>query len=107
MKRYGQVILLKPEKFEDYKTYHKKVWPEVLAMIADCNIRKYTIYHLDGFLFAHFEYHGNDFESDMVKMAAHPKTQEWWSIMKPMQQPLKTTDDGEWWANMEEVFFME
>jgi len=40
----------------------------------------------------------------MAKMAAHPKTQEWWAIMKPMQQPLSTREEGEWWADMEEVF---
>jgi L-rhamnose mutarotase len=24
--------------------------------------------------------------------------------MKPMQQPLETRSEGEWWADMEEVF---
>jgi L-rhamnose mutarotase len=40
----------------------------------------------------------------MAKMAADQKTQEWWRIMMPMQQPLETRAEGEWWANMEEVF---
>jgi L-rhamnose mutarotase len=40
----------------------------------------------------------------MAKMAADPKTQEWWAIMKPMQEPLPTRASGEWWAGMEEVF---
>ena len=39
----------------------------------------------------------------MAKMAADPKTQEWWAIMEPMQQPLDTRGPGEWWAVMEEV----
>ena len=47
---------------------------------------------------------GNDFDADMKKMAADPKTQEWWAIMGPMQQPLENRKEGEWWANMEEVF---
>jgi L-rhamnose mutarotase len=47
---------------------------------------------------------GEDFAADMVKMAADPKTQEWWTIMNPMQQPLETRAKGEWWATMEEVF---
>ena len=53
------------------------------------------------------EYTGDDFEEDMKKMAADPKTQEWWAIMKPIQQPLDTRVEGEWWANMEEVFHMD
>jgi L-rhamnose mutarotase len=104
MKRVGSVLKVRPEKFEEYKRYHQAVWPEILAKITDCNIRNYSIYHKDGTLFSYFEYVGQDYEADMVKMAADPKTQEWWAIMKPMQDPLPTRREGEWWAEMEEVF---
>jgi L-rhamnose mutarotase len=40
----------------------------------------------------------------MAKMAAHPRTQEWWATVKPLQQPLNSRKPGEWWASMEEVF---
>ena len=43
----------------------------------------------------------------MAKMAADPKTQEWWAIMEPMQDPVATRAKGEWWANMEEVFHLD
>jgi L-rhamnose mutarotase len=104
MKRQGQLIKVKVEKLEEYTKYHAEVWPEILDMIRKCNIRNYSIYHKDGFLFAYFEYVGTDFAADMAKMAADPKTQEWWDIMMPMQEPLETRADGEWWAEMEEVF---
>ena len=107
MKRYGMVIRIRPEKLDEYKVYHVKVWPEVLDMIKQCNIRNYSIYHKDGYLFSYFEYTGEDFDADMAKMAAHPKTQEWWAIMKPMQEPLETRKDGEWWTEMEEVFHLD
>jgi L-rhamnose mutarotase len=104
MKRYGQLIRVRPERIEEYKAYHARVWPEVLDTIKACNIRNYSIYLKDDLLFAYFEYMGEDFAADMVKMAADPKTQEWWTIMNPMQQPLETRAKGEWWATMEEVF---
>jgi L-rhamnose mutarotase len=107
MKRFGQIIGLKPECYEEYKKYHAGVWPEVLETIRECNIRNYSIFYKDRQLFAYFEYIGNDFEADMAKMAAHPKTQEWWSIMEPMQQPVENRKEGEWWANMEEVFHLD
>ena len=107
MKRYGMVIHVRPEKLEEYKKYHAKVWPEVMDMIKQCNIRNYSIYHKDGYLFSYFEYTGDDFDADMEKMAAHPKTQEWWEIMKPMQVPLDTRKEDEWWAEMEEVFHLD
>jgi len=104
MKRHGQLIRVKTEKLEEYMKYHAAVWPEILEMIRKCNIRNYSIYYKDGYLFAYFEYVGADFASDMAKMAADPKTQEWWDIMMPMQEPLATRAEGEWWAEMEEVF---
>jgi L-rhamnose mutarotase len=32
----------------------------------------------------------------MARMAADPKTQEWWAIMMPMQRPLETRGKDEW-----------
>lgn len=104
MQRYGSVLRIRPEKLEEYKLYHRSVWPEVLEMIKKCNIQNYSIYHKDGYLFSYFEYLGDDFEGDMERMSEHPRTQEWWAVMKPMQVPLSTKKEGEWWAEMEEVF---
>lgn len=107
MKRFGQVIRLAPGRLEEYRRYHARAWPEILAKITACNIRNYSIYHKDGLLFAYFEYVGKDFAADMAAMAADPKTQEWWAIMKPMQEPLPTRAPGEWWADMDEVFHID
>jgi L-rhamnose mutarotase len=104
MTRYGMVLGVKPETEEKYKEYHAAVWSAVLDMIRKCNIRNYSIYLKDHMLFSYFEYHGDDFAADMAKMAADKTTQEWWSIMMPMQVPLPTRKEGEWWAGMEEVF---
>jgi len=107
MKRYGMAIGIRPDCIEVYKAYHAEVWPEILAKITDCGIRNYSIFLKDQTLFSYFEYHGADFDADMARMAADPKTQEWWAVMKPMQQPLETRAGGEWWANMEEVFHLD
>jgi L-rhamnose mutarotase len=107
MARYGMVLRLKPGAYEEYKRLHAAVWPEVKAMIAACHIRNYSIYHKDGWLFSYFEYDGADFAADMAKMAADPATQRWWSHCEPLQEPLETRADGEWWANMEELFHQD
>ena len=104
MKRFGQVIGIKPEKLEEYKKLHADAWPGVLKMIKDSNIRNYSIYQKDNFLFAYLEYVGSDFEADMAKMAADETTQKWWKLCDPCQQPLDTKKENEWWANMQEVF---
>ena len=109
VKRYGSVIGLKPEKLEEYKELHADVWPGVLKMIKDCNIHNYSIYlgELEEgkfYLFSYFEYTGDDFKADMARMAADPTTQKWWTFCEPCQSPIPTRKEGEWWANMEEVF---
>lgn len=102
--RYGQILKVRPDKIGDYVRYHQAVWPEVLSTIRDCNIRNYSIFLKDDILFGYFEYTGDNFEADMARMAADPKTREWWAIMMPMQVPIGTRAEGEWWANMKEVF---
>jgi L-rhamnose mutarotase len=104
MERYGMVLRLRPEHEKAYREYHAAVWPEVLQLIRDCNIRNYSIFLKDGVLYGYYEYVGADYAADMAKMAADRKMREWWDIMEPMQDPLETRKPGEWWARMEEVF---
>jgi len=104
MKRYAMLIKIKPENIDKYKRLHADVWPGVLEMIAECNIRNYSIYHKDDMVFSYFEYVGDDFDADMAKMAGDPTTQKWWDLCKPLLEPLRTRAEGEFWANMEEVF---
>jgi len=107
MKRYGMVIRVRPERLEEYKRLHADVWPGVLARIGECNIRNYSIFHKDGYLFSYFEYHGDDLDAEMAKLADDPEMQRWWDICKPCLEPLPTRAEGEWWAAMEEVFHCE
>ena len=44
MRRFGQIIGIKPEHIEEYERLHAAVWPEVLATIHACNIRNYSTF---------------------------------------------------------------
>ncbi len=109
MQRMGMMIGLKQDRVADYRRLHADVWPEVLDMISRCNIRNYSIFlkEPENLLFGYWEYHGTDFEADAAKMAADPKTREWWDVCMPCQEPLPTREEGEWWAMMEEVFHLD
>jgi L-rhamnose mutarotase len=106
MKRYGQMIGIRPAAIAEYKRIHAAVWPDVLKQIKASKITNYSIFlrEPENVMFAYFEYVGDDFAGDMAKMAADPVTQDWWKVCMPMQAPLETRGDGEWWAPMEEVF---
>lgn len=107
MKRYGQLIKVRPELEEKYRYLHANAWQGILDTIKACNIQNYSIYLHDGFLFSYYEYVGNDYEADMAKMAADPLTQKWWDECKPCQKPLDTATGDEWWSDMDEVFHLD
>ncbi|MHB1484181.1 MAG: L-rhamnose mutarotase [Saccharofermentanales bacterium] len=107
MKRFGQVIGLKPEKLNDYMELHKAVWPDILKLISECNMVNYSIYYKNGLLFAYFEYIGENFDEDMKKMSDNPINKKWWDVCKPCQVPVENAAEGEWWANMEEIFHLD
>lgn len=109
MQRMGMVLGLKPEAVAEYKRLHTDVWPDVLKMISACNIKNYSIFlkEPENLLFAYWEYHGADFAADAARMAADPTTRKWWDVCMPLQEPLETRKEGEWWAMMEEVFHHE
>ena len=109
MARYGSIIGIKPEHIAEYKRLHAAVWPDVLKQIKASNISNYSIYlrEPENLMFAYFEYTGTDYAADMARMAADPKTKEWWAVCMPLQDPLKTNAPGEWWGSMEEVFHLD
>ncbi|MFY0617712.1 MAG: L-rhamnose mutarotase [Shimia sp.] len=109
MQRMGMVIGLKPEHLDAYKKLHADVWPEVLARLKQSNISNYSIFlrEPEYLMFSYWEYTGDDFEADALSISEDPVTQAWWKVCGPMQEPLSTRNEGEWWANMEQVFFLE
>jgi len=107
MRRFGQIIHLKPECAGEYVKQHAAVWPGVLKMITDCHLQNYSIYKKDTVLFSYFEYTGEDFTGDMDKMAADPETQRWWDVVKPLMEPIESRSTGEFWADMEEIFHLD
>lgn len=109
VQRHGDVIAIPPESIAEYKELCAASWPDTLRMIDKTHIHNYSIY-LGGaapgeqYLFAYYEYTGKDFEADMARMKKDKTTQEWWKRTDPLQRPLPTRKDGEWWARWQEVF---
>ena len=111
VQRFGTVIGLKAEKMDYYNELHAKPWPEINALLKKANVQNYTIYEveLDGklYLFAYFEYTGDDFEADMASMGKDPKMIEWWAETDPCQIRLPGTPDDEQWLTMEAVYRLD
>ena len=110
--RIGKVLGVREGKLEEYLELHRNVWPEVESMIKQCNIENFSIFNKklrsgEHYLFLYFEYTGEDIEADFAKMAADPKTQEWWAVCEPCLRPLDDVPEGELWADMDEAYYLE
>ena len=104
MRRFGQLIDVRPESIDEYERLHAAPWPGVVDQIRRSHIRNYTIFRHGTQLFAYFEYVGSDFAADMAAMAADPETQRWWTLTDAMQDPLPDREPETWWKTLREVF---
>lgn len=110
VQRFGSVIGVRERVLDSYKLIHKHAWPEVLGAIRQGNIRNFPIYlhKIEGkyYLFSYFEYVGDNFEADMASIDNDPATKAWIKFTDEVCQiPIPTRAEGEWWANMEEIFY--
>jgi L-rhamnose mutarotase len=107
MRRFGMVNRLRPDKVAEYRRIHQEVWPGVLALLRDANIKNYSIYCKNELLFSYFEYVGDDFERDLARIGSDPLSQEWEEYCKLCFEPPIDPDkrkNFDWWEPMEEVF---
>ena len=104
--RFGMVARLRPEKREEYLEVHRRVWPGVESTIVECGIRNFSIFVIGDVIFGYYEYTGDDFEGDQLRMAADPLTQDWWARTAPCQLPFEADAAEPNWQVMEEAWHL-
>jgi len=106
-RRVGTIVRLRPEMRAEYLRLHAAVWPAVERNITACNIANYTIFLHGDVLFAYFEYHGNDLEADLRRLAADEETRRWWTLTDPCQEPFPDAAPGKQWSDAVEVWHLD
>ena len=104
---YGMAVRLKDDKKEFYIENHANVWPEVLEELRKINIKNYSIFLKDDFMFGYLEYTGNDFDGEMSKMQQIPIVDKWTKLMIDCFNPFPNNEDNDSWVMMDQIFFME
>jgi len=107
MKRYCLALDLKDDEalIEEYKEYHRAVWPEIKESILSSGIVDMQIYLLGNRLFMIMETdNGFSFEAKAAADAANPVVQKWEELMWKFQQALPQAKPGEKWMRMEKIF---
>jgi L-rhamnose mutarotase len=105
IRRIGMVIGIKEDCIEAYRALHDG--PGVRGLLQSYNIRNFNIFLQkmpDGkfYEFAYYEYHGNDYEADMAKLAKEPRNIAWLKQTDATQMPLENHKS---WTIMERIFF--
>ena len=105
-KRIGMLIGIKPDRIAAYEALHAASNPGVRDLLNKYHMHNFSIYihKLDDshyYLFAYYEYTGNDYQADMEAMAKEPRNIKWLSVTDAMQIPLPGETS---WAKMQEVY---
>ena len=105
MARVAFRLQVKPDRVEEYDQAHKRVWPELLALLKQVGISEYSIFRQgsDLFLYMHVE----DFERAWSELDRSLVNQRWQQEMKPLFEPLPDLAPGERFPMMQEVFYLE
>ena len=108
MKEFALTINLKddPQLIEQYKEYHRNVWPDVLACIKSIGIAKMNIYLLGRRMIMVMEA-PDDFDpaTGFAQLdGLSLRYAEWQRLMDTFQERLPEAKAGEHWSMMERVF---
>lgn len=107
MKRVGFLLKVKEDKLEEYKAYHRAVWPEVLAALSRRGWQNYTLFmRPDGLLFGYFET-PESFEAALAGMSTEPASLKWQELMKPYFEALEGKRPDQSMLALEEVFHLD
>jgi L-rhamnose mutarotase len=103
--RTGFTLNLNPDRIAEYEASHRAVWPEMLALLKQCGIEKYSIFRRDAQLFLTFTC--EDFEKTWAEIEKSPVNARWQQAMAPYFAPMDERKSGERFPMWQEVFYLD
>jgi L-rhamnose mutarotase len=105
MPRYAFQLRIKPGAIEEYEREHQRVWPELLAKLKEVGISDYSIFRRGQDLVLVLRV--DDFEKAWDELDRDPVNQRWQVFMSRLFEPVADKQEGERFAMMKEVFYLE
>jgi len=106
MERVCFLLKVRPERLEEYKERHKKVWPEMLQALRETGWHNYSLFlRGDGLLVGYFE--TPDLQRALAGMADRDVNSRWQRDMAPFFENLGGRRPDEGFQQLDEVFHLE
>jgi L-rhamnose mutarotase len=105
MPRYAFNLRIKADKIAEYEREHTRVWPELLAQLKAVGISDYSIFRRGQDLTLVLR--ADDFDGAWDRLDLDPVNQRWQEFMSPLLEPAPDRQDGERFAMLKEVFYLE
>jgi len=105
MPRYAFKLRIKSDAIEEYEREHQRVWPELLAKLKDVGISDYSIFRRGQDLVLVLRV--DDFEKAWNELDRDPVNQRWQVFMSRLFEPVPDLREGERFAMLKEVFYLE
>ena len=105
MQRICFLLQVKPDRLDEYKKAHKKVWPEMLAALSRHGWHNYSLFlRPDGLLVGYVE--TPDFKKAIAGMQTEDVNRRWQEQMKDYFMPLATGAADTSVERLEQVFYL-
>jgi len=105
MQRIAFQLRVKPGSEEAYDEAHRQVWPELLAELQACGVREYSIFRRGCELFLYMLV--PDFQALLTHLGQSEVDRRWQQTMAPLFERVPSLKEGEIFAMMDEVFYMQ
>ncbi len=100
------LLKVRPEKMDEYKSRHAKVWPEMLEALRQTGWRNYSIFlQPDGLLVGYVE--ADNFEQCRTAMKNHPVNARWQAEMASCFESANGHSADDLMFPLEEVFHLD
>jgi L-rhamnose mutarotase len=105
-RRHCFLLRVRPDRMDEYRRRHERVWPEMLQALADTGWGNYSLFlHDDGLLVGYVE--ADDLEVSLDAMARMDVNRRWQAEMAPFFLGLEGGGPDEGLVLLDEIFHLE
>ncbi|MGB7264097.1 MAG: L-rhamnose mutarotase [Terracidiphilus sp.] len=100
------LLKVRPERVEEYRARHARVWPELQDALREAGWKNYSLFlRQDGMLVGYLE--AEEFERCRAAMKEHPVNERWQLEMTPFFEDLEIGGADDNMQPLQEVFHLD